>query len=174
MASYTKLSKRDADLKDRIIRDPDTGKPDYFKLQARLIRVFGPQAGVMLRDFVYWTGRSKLPDGRFYKSRDEVEEGTGLGHRDQETARRIAKGEKERNGRTLRVLEEYRPSRRAPMHYRVDLEALATILGVAIEDSDLDAEDFEDELEDDFNVFWEDLEGAEPAPTGATLDAGDQ
>jgi hypothetical protein len=135
------LSPRDAALKAEILRDPESGEASYLSLQARLIEIFGPAAGVMLRQCIYWTGKGKHGDGRFHKSRDEWQAELGLGHRDQEAGRRILTGQKQRNGQTFGVLEEYRSSRRAAMRFRVDLEALAAVLGLASDGADHTAGD---------------------------------
>ncbi len=122
-----------ARIKRLLAANPETGEQDYIGLLARCIELCGSVAGVFLWRVVYLTGRSsKLEDGWFYKSREEMRQETGQGHREQEKARKILKGEKEYAGRTIEVLEENRPSLRAPTHYRVDLLALAEVLGVDI------------------------------------------
>ncbi len=104
-----------------LLQDPETGNLDYLRFQARCVKAFDPAVGIFLRQATYWHGRStKLRDGWMYKKREEWCEETGLTHRQVERARRVLleKG----------ILEESRPSRRAPMHFRIDLEALKDAL----------------------------------------------
>lgn len=77
-------------------------------------------AGVMLSQAVYWSHRTKDPDGWFYKSQEEWFEETFLSRREQETARKklIAIG----------VLEEKRSGLPARLFFRVKKEALEAIL----------------------------------------------
>jgi hypothetical protein len=155
-------------LKAPLITDPQSGKTDYLKLQARLVRAFGPAAGILCRELVFLTGRSKLEDGWVYNSRDAWRARTGLGHRALEKARAILRGDRPWAGKTHEVLEERRPSRRAPTEYRLDLVAVAGVLGV-------DMSPTEDELGylfeglDDACVD-EALEGAHESRRGATND----
>jgi len=48
-------------------------------------------AALFLSQAVYWTKRTKEPDGWFYKSRAEWQEETGMSRREQETARKKLK-----------------------------------------------------------------------------------
>lgn len=67
----------------------------------------GITGALMLSQCVYWSTRTKNPEGWFYKSRDEWREETGLTRREQETARKNlrAKGfiEEEKRGVPCRV-----------------------------------------------------------------------
>ncbi len=108
-------------MKVALLHDPETGNLDYLRLQARCVRAFDPVVGIFARQATYWHGRStKLRDGWVFKKRDEWCEETGLTHRQLERARLVL--------REKGILEESRPSRRAPMHFRIDLEALKNAL----------------------------------------------
>ena len=120
-------------LRDELVDKVAGG--EWLVFQAACIRQFGPEAGVLLRELVHKTGRStRLEDGWFYKTRDELLETTGLGNRGQEKARRILTGARAYGSETYEVLEEHRVSRRQPMHYRVDLWALAAAFGYELPD----------------------------------------
>src|SRR5436190_13062527 len=57
---------------------------------AALARALGSvTAGVMLSQFLYWQPRSKDGEGWFWKTQAEIYEETGLGRREQETARKV-------------------------------------------------------------------------------------
>ncbi len=118
------------ELKVLLVNNPKTGERDYLNLQAQCVATFGAAAGIMMRQFVFLTGRSKLDGGWFWKKRDEGCKETGLGHREWDKGKKILLGEKAWAGRTVKVLEERRPSRRAAAEYRVDLVALAEVLNV--------------------------------------------
>jgi len=157
-----------------LVTDPETGRPDWLKYQARCIAAVGSAAGVLLRELTHLTGLSALEDGWLWNPREAWRERPGLGNRELEKARAILRGDKPWAGRTVKVLEERRPSRRAPVEYRLDMPALAALLGVkmphADEGSDSDLDDFgglfEDEgLEDDAP---ESPPGATESPHGAT------
>jgi hypothetical protein len=62
--------------------------------------------------FYYWSDRTSDPDGWIYKTRKDVFDETGLGRKQQETARRI--------GGKLGVLESKRIGIRGVVHFRVD------------------------------------------------------
>lgn len=120
-------------LRDELVDKVAEG--DWLVFQARCVREFGSDAGLLLRELVHKTGRSShLYYGWFYKTRDELLETTGLGNRGQEKARSILTGARAYNGKTCEVLEEHRVSRREPMHYRVDLWALAAAFGCELPD----------------------------------------
>jgi hypothetical protein len=89
----------------------------------RLVAAFGGDAGIYLGQCLYWTGKG-APDGSFYKSGSEAKKETGL------SVHRQAKARKRLIGSG--VLEEYRVSRRRPMHFRVNLLALAEMLEVPV------------------------------------------
>lgn len=109
-------------LKELLLIDPETGKPDGFGLQARCVGAYGPAAGVYLQRAVFLTGRSALEGGYYYKSKAEMQVETGLSIRQQDKARKVLKAKE--------ILEERRPNRRGPAHYRVDLLRLARMFGL--------------------------------------------
>lgn len=110
--------------KRALLLNPKTGNSDYIRFQARCVRVFDPVVGIFARQAVYWHGRSSiLGNGWIFKKREEWCEETGLTHRQLERARLVL--------REKGILEEGRPSRRAAMHFRVDLEALKDALEAA-------------------------------------------
>lgn len=78
-------------------------------------------AALMLSQAVYWSQRTTLPDGWFYKTQPEWEEETGLTRYEQEGARKILKG--------TGLLTERLSGVPATVHYRVDAELLQSSLG---------------------------------------------
>lgn len=80
----------------------------------------GVEAAVFVSQLLYWTGRSKLPNGWIFKSQAEFEEETGLTRRNQETARKKLK--------ELGVLEEELKGIPAVLHFRLNLEKIAGLL----------------------------------------------
>jgi hypothetical protein len=143
-----------SEMRDELVKNAG----DWPMLRRRLTKVFGGDTALFLEYLIFWSGKSHAPDGWVWKSRDEIEDlekGTGQGHREQEKARKILRGDKPRDGRTFQVVEECRPSRRRATFYRVDLAAVANIIGVEL----LSA------IEDDF--VWFDREESE-SPHGAT------
>lgn len=136
---------------------------DYLRFQTRCVRQFGPAAGIMLRDFIHRTGRSHLEDSWFWKSREEGCEETGLGHREWDKAKRILLGKRPWAARTVKVLEERRPSRRSPAEYRVDLLAVAQILGVEVPAETADGlQESDDIADDDLEFLFEELIDDDP------------
>lgn len=82
-----------------------------------LADIVGVLGAIMLSQAIYWAGKTKDPEGWFYKSRDEWKEETGLTRRNQETARKAFK-------KTGVVQEELRGNP-ARLYYRVDFYKLA-------------------------------------------------
>jgi hypothetical protein len=143
-----------SEMRDELVKNAG----DWPMLRKRLTKVFGGDTALFLEYLIFWSGKSHAPHGWVWKSRDEIEDlekGTGQGHREQEKARKILRGDKQRDGRTFRVVEECRPSRRRATFYRVDLVAVANIIGVELLSS----------IEDDLDFFG--LEESE-SPHGAT------
>ncbi len=77
-------------------------------------------AGVLLSQFLYWQPRSRDEEGWFWKTQADIYEETGLGRREQETARRVLVG--------AGVIEETRRGVPAKMHFRVNLTRLVHLL----------------------------------------------
>jgi len=81
-------------------------------------------AGIMLSQALYWDGviRRSHPenDGWFYKTGQEWEDETGMGRREQETARRILRGKG--------VLEEKRQGIGGLIYYRINIDNLVSLL----------------------------------------------
>lgn len=102
------------ELKSRLVGD------DYFTFQARCVKVFGPEAGIFLRQLVYRTGQSRLRGGWLWKTEAEMEDETGLSRSQQRKARKILTG--------YGVVEEYRKGVPRRMHYRVNLIKLEELL----------------------------------------------
>jgi hypothetical protein len=86
----------------------------------------GVTAALMLSQAVYWALRTKSADGWFYKDQTEWEEETGLGRREQETARKKlgAAG----------FLEEQKKGVPCRLFYRVNIQALEDAL-LALDDN---------------------------------------
>lgn len=81
----------------------------------------GVTGALMLSQALYWSRRAAERNGWFWKTREEWQEETGLSRWEQETARKalVAAG----------VLEEKRVGLPARLHYRVDTDRLAELLG---------------------------------------------
>jgi hypothetical protein len=80
----------------------------------------GASAGLFLSQAVYWSKRATLPDGWFYKIREEWEEETCLTRSEQETARRDL--------REVGVLEERKWGTPCKLYYRVNHTRLAELV----------------------------------------------
>jgi hypothetical protein len=86
-------------------------------------------AGVFLSQFLYWTPRTKDPHGWIYKTQADIYEETSLTRREQETARRIL--------RDKGVLEEKKAGVPCRLYFRVNKDALVTLLGEEVTDPPL-------------------------------------
>jgi hypothetical protein len=84
-------------------------------------------AGVLMAQLIYWSPRTRDPEGWFWKTRDEIEEETALGRWEQETARKVLK--------KYGVLEEKLKGVPARMHFRVNIQRLAELLSTIPEPS---------------------------------------
>lgn len=80
----------------------------------------GVRGALMLSQAVYWSKRTKDPQGWFYKTQKEWEEETGLTRREQERSRKALT--------VIGVLEETLRGVPAKLHYRVNEEVLAKAL----------------------------------------------
>src|SRR5215212_3679824 len=88
---------------------------------AALARALGSvTAGVMLSQFLYWQPRSKDGEGWFWKTQADIYEETGLGRREQETARKVLL--------KAQVLEEKRRGVPGKMHFRINISQLVGLL----------------------------------------------
>jgi hypothetical protein len=81
-----------------------------------LAKLIGVKECVLLCQFIYWHDKSHTADGWVYKTRDEIEDETGLSHEEQTTARKKLKA--------LGLWEEENKRMEHKMLYRVNLEAL--------------------------------------------------
>jgi hypothetical protein len=77
-------------------------------------------AGLFLSQMLYWTGKGSAPGGWIYKTQAELYSETGMGRREQETARKVLK--------KVKVLYEERRGIPALLYYKVDLDELAKVL----------------------------------------------
>jgi len=80
----------------------------------------GVTGALLLSQLIYWTGRERSGDGWIFKTQADLEEETGLGRREQESARRKLKA--------VGVLKEKRVGLNPTVHFKVDFEALAGLL----------------------------------------------
>jgi hypothetical protein len=78
-------------------------------------------AGVFISQILYWTPRTKDPNGWIYKTQADIYEETALTRREQETARRIL--------RNQGVLEEKKAGVPCRLYFRVNMAALVNLLG---------------------------------------------
>ena len=77
-------------------------------------------AALMLSQAFYWSKRTSLPDGWFYKSQAEWHEETGLTRREQETARKVL--------RNLGIFSEKLIGIPATLHYKINQDVLSDLL----------------------------------------------
>ncbi|MFP3979149.1 replication protein O [Marinobacter sp. KMM 10035] len=84
----------------------------------------GITGALMLSQCVYWRTRTSNPEGWFYKSQAEWQQETGMGRREQETARKrlVQAG----------FLEEDRRGVPAKLYFRVNTEALESALAALV------------------------------------------
>lgn len=80
----------------------------------------GINGALMLSQMVYWSKRTKDRNGFFYKTQDEWEEETGLGRREQETARKKL--------RELGFVSEHKRGVPCKVHFKVEHDALYAAL----------------------------------------------
>ena len=73
-------------------------------------------AALLLSQLCYWSDKGHDAEGWIYKTQAELELETGMGRREQETARRVLRG--------AGVLEEKKAGTPARLYFRVDFEAL--------------------------------------------------
>lgn len=78
-------------------------------------------AGILLSQLLYWQPKASRADGFFWKTREEIYDETALSRREQETARKIL--------REAGITEEQRLGVPARVHFRVDMDALISLLG---------------------------------------------
>lgn len=76
----------------------------------------GINGALMLSQMVYWSKRTKDRNGSFYKTQDEWEEETGLGRREQETARKKL--------RELGFVSEHKRGVPCKVHFKVEHDVL--------------------------------------------------
>lgn len=81
-----------------------------------LAKLIGVKECILLCQFIYWHDKSHTADGWVYKTRDDIENETGLSHEEQATARKKLKA--------LGLWEEENKRMEHKMLYRVNLDAL--------------------------------------------------
>ena len=80
----------------------------------------GINGALMLSQMVYWSKRTKDRNGYFYKTQEEWEEETGLGRREQETARKKL--------RELTFVSEHKRGVPCKVHFKVEFDNLYSAL----------------------------------------------
>ena len=121
------------ELRELVWPDEDLEK-NRKAYDLRYLRMFGTDAGIMLSQLVYLTGKGDDPDGWIYKTREEIFEEFGLdGRRALYAARdRLQTAgilETEKRPRMGWREGEYRIVKPSPTtHYRIDLAILADLL----------------------------------------------
>ena len=80
----------------------------------------GINGALMLSQMVYWSKRTKDRNGYFYKTQEEWEEETGLGRREQETARKKL--------RELTFVSEHKRGVPCKVHFKVEFNNLYSAL----------------------------------------------
>ena len=91
----------------------------YHRILAEVAGSVG--GGVFLSQALYWSKRTTLPDGWFYKTAEQWWEETYLTRREQETIRKRLVA--------LKVLEEQKRGVPAKLHFRLNVNVLDGILG---------------------------------------------
>lgn len=87
----------------------------------------GATGGLFLSQLFYWSDKGDDPEGWIYKTQEQWTEETALTRSEQERARKILVG--------LGLLEEARRGIPARLYYRLDVDALASMLDRAIKDA---------------------------------------
>ncbi len=89
--------------------------------QADLAKALGSvTAGLFLSQILYWSDKGDDAKGWIYKTQAEMYEETGLGRREQETARKVL--------RRAKVLHEERRGIPARMFFKIDFDVLCNLL----------------------------------------------
>lgn len=83
----------------------------------------GATGGLFLSQLLYWSDKGADPDGWIYKTQEEWQEETALTRSEQERARRIL--------RDKGILEEVKRGVPSRLFYRLNMDALATMLDSA-------------------------------------------
>jgi|SRR5215217_7565793 len=96
------------------------GEEDYLGFQNRCVRKFGPEAGIFLRQLVYWAGKEHDPEGWIYKTQSEMTDETGLSRRHQEHARKVL--------RSQGVIKDDKRGIPRRLWYWIDFSALVRIM----------------------------------------------
>lgn len=113
-------SKRVDDQLQRAIRALLEDRPIAY--HAVLAKALGSvTAGILLSQLLYWAPRASDGEGWFYKTREDIYEETGLGRREQETARKVL--------RRAGVIVEHLRGVPARIHFRIDMTKLTELLG---------------------------------------------
>jgi len=86
----------------------------------------GATGGLFLSQLFYWSDKGSDPDGWIYKTQAEWQEETALTRWEQERARKVL--------RELGILEEQRRDVPARLYYRLNVDALASMLNHALKD----------------------------------------
>lgn len=94
-----------------------------------IAKAFGSvKLAILWSQLYYWSDKTKDPEGWVYKTRDELYQETGLKRREQENARKL--------GRKLGILEEKTAGSPPIVHFKVNLEKTAEVIGKHIEKED--------------------------------------
>lgn len=109
------MKKKYTDALDNLLDRPIAFNPSFKKITG------STNAALLLSQAFYWTKRATLPDGWFYKTRDEWMEETGLTESELDGAREKC--------RTIGVIEEKLKGVPATVHYRVIKPKVYELLG---------------------------------------------
>ena len=108
-------NKQFTDALDNILDRPIAFNPSFKKITG------STNAALLLSQAFYWTKRATLPDGWFWKTRNEWMEETGLTETELDTAREKC--------RVVGVIEEDLRGVPATLHYRVNKAKVYELLG---------------------------------------------
>jgi hypothetical protein len=109
------MAKKYFDALDNILDKPIAFNPSFKKVTG------STNAALLLSQAFYWTKRATLPDGWFWKTREEWMEETGLTEAELDGAREKC--------RAVGVLEEKLKGVPATLHYRVNKQRVYELLG---------------------------------------------
>ena len=81
--------------------------------------------GILFSQLYYWSDKTNDPEGWIYKTQKDIYEETALSRKEQETARRDARG--------LGLIEEKLVGQPATVHFRIDVGRLLELINVHLQ-----------------------------------------
>jgi len=104
---------------DRFILEEFMKRPVAY--QTGIAKAVGSvKLGILFSQLHYWSSRTNDPEGWIYKTQKDIYEETALSRKEQETARRDARG--------LGLIEEKLAGQPATVHFRINFDRLVEII----------------------------------------------